>query len=530
MTEVKIDRASELNVKPPWIEEVGSKSQALFAGILDIADEAIISIDEGQRILLFNQGATKIFGYTPEEVIGQSLDLLLPKRFVAVHRQHVGDFAASTVMVRLMGERQEIFGRRKDGKEFPAEASISKLDLDGRCILTVMLHDVTERKQVEAEREKLIAALKALSEAAQAITSELSLEPVLQKIAEAARTLSNAKYAALGIHDGQGSLSRFITVGVSQADQAKIGALPTGRGLLGLLLRQGRSIIVNDLAHHPASVGFPDHHPVMRKLLGVPIFSKDELIGALYLTDKKDGSDFTKADRQVIETLALHAAIAIENAHLYEKSQRLAILEERERFARDLHDGIIQSIYAAGLSLDNLKADLPPADQRLREQIELSLKSLANVITDIRNYIFDLRPQALKAKDLKIRLEGLVKELRVNTMLSIQAEISPDINAYLTEAQASHVFHICHEALSNTARHAKARKVYLSLTRKEETITLRVEDDGIGFVPPPEINLGHHGLANIQARVSQLGATLKIESAPPQGTRLTVILRGRGAI
>ncbi len=527
MTEVQTDRSTEINVKPPWAEEVGSKSQALFAGILDIADEAIISIDDAQRILLFNQGAARIFGYAPEEAIGQPLDLLLPKRFVAVHRRHVVDFAASAVTARLIGERQKIFGRRKDGEEFPAEASISKLDIDGQRIFTVMLRDVTESKQAEAEREKLIAELKALSEAAQGITSELSLEPVLQKITQAAQTLIKVKYTALGIHDGHGHLSQFITAGISQAGHAKIGPLPTGRGLLGLMLRGGQSLIINDVAHHPASAGFPAHHPTMRSLLGVPIFSKGELIGALYLADKEDGSDFREADRQVIETLALHAAIAIDNARLYEKIQRLAILEERERFARDLHDGIIQSIYAAGLSLDIIKADIPPANQHVREQIELSLKSLANVITDIRNYIFDLRPQALRGKGLKARLEGLVKELQVNTTLAIRAEVSPDINAYLAESQASHVFHICHEALANAARHAKARHIYLSLTRKEEIITLRVEDDGIGFEAPPEINPGHHGLANIQARVSQLGATLKIESAPQQGTRLTMTLNVR---
>jgi PAS domain S-box-containing protein len=330
----------------------------LFATILNIASEAIISIDESQRIIIFNQEAAKIFGYSPSEVIGQPLDILLPKRVVALHRQHLADFASSEVMVRLMGERQEIFGRRKNGEEFPAEASISKLEVGGERIFTVILRDITERKRAETEREKLIA--------------------------------------------------------------------------------------------------------------------------------------------------------------------ELTLLEERERFARDLHDSIIQSIYAAGLSLDNLKADIPPANEALRAQIDLSLKSLATVITDIRNYIFDLRPQAVKDKGLKARLEGLVRELQVNTTLLIQAEVTPEVDTCLSEAQASHVFHICHEALSNVVRHAKARQVQFSLTRKEEMVIIQVKDDGIGFELPPKINPGHHGLANIQTRVAQLAASLNIESAPRQGTRLTV--------
>jgi signal transduction histidine kinase len=302
--------------------------------------------------------------------------------------------------------------------------------------------------------------------------------------------------------------------------------LPTGLGLLGFFLHRGESLIVKDLANHPASAGFPKHHPVMHSLLGVPIFSKGQLIGALYLTDKQDGSDFTEADQQLIEMLALHAAIAIENANLYEKTQRLAILEERERFARDLHDGIIQAIYAVGLSLDNIKAALSPSSEELHEQIDLSLKSLAGVITDLRNYIFDLRPQALKTKGLYTRLEGLVKELKVNTLLPIQAEIDSDINNYLTDLQASHIFHIAHEALSNAARHARPKKICLRLTRQDGVITLRVEDDGIGFQIPKTINHGHHGLANIYKRATILDAKLNIDSAPHQGTHLTLTVTG----
>jgi signal transduction histidine kinase len=374
------------------------------------------------------------------------------------------------------------------------------------------------------ETQQLDPQLKALSEAARAITSELSLEQVLQKIAQAAQTLINARYAALGVHDGHGNLSRFITAGVEADMRDHIARLPVGRGLLGVFLRAGKSIVVNDISNHPAAVGFPQHHPVMHNLLGVPIYSKGELIGALYLADKKDGSNFTETDQQLIEMLALHAAIALENAHLYEKTQRLAILEERERFARDLHDGIIQSIYAVGLSLDNAKANISSSNEAARSQIDGSLKNLANVINDIRNYIFDLRPHATKSKGLYARLEGLVKELKVNNLLPIQAEIDADINLHLNELQASHVFHIAHEALANVARHARARQIQLSLIRKDGKVVLQVEDDGIGFDPPTTVEDGHHGLANIQKRVALLNATLNIDSTPNQGTRLSVMI------
>jgi signal transduction histidine kinase len=263
----------------------------------------------------------------------------------------------------------------------------------------------------------------------------------------------------------------------------------------------------------------------MRTLLGVPIFSKGELIGALYLADKQDGSNFTEPDQQFVEMLALHAAIAIENARLYEQTQRLAILEERERFARDLHDSIIQSIYGVGLTLDQIKVDIASTSETASEQIDLTLQSLASVIQDLRNYIFDLRPQALKYHGLKARLEGLIRELRVSTLLAIQAEISPDIDIYLSDMQARHIFHICHEALANAARHAKASQISLSLAREEEAVMLRIEDDGIGFEMGPQIKPGHRGLVNMYTRASEIGTSLTIDSVPQQGTRLTLILR-----
>ncbi|MEH2116135.1 response regulator [Nostoc sp.] len=134
-------------------------SQARFARILDIADDAIISINGFQSITLFNQGAEKIFGYSAQEVIGKGLDLLLPQRFFQVHRQHVVDFGQSPNVARRMGERREIYGRRKDGTEFPAEASISKIDMSEEMFYTVILRDITERKQIERMKDEFVSVV-----------------------------------------------------------------------------------------------------------------------------------------------------------------------------------------------------------------------------------------------------------------------------------------------------------------------------------------------------------------------------------
>lgn len=526
------DLESRLNSPTQHTQNSNASGDSGFriASIVDIANEAIISINDAQEIVIYNKGAENIFGYSPDEMIGQSLDMLLPEQSVPVHHKHIADFAAAQDNVRMMGERQEIAGCRKDGGIFPAEASISKLEVNGDKIFTVVLRDITRRKQAEKERERLIDELKALNEAARAINSELSLEQVLHKIAESAQALVKTRFAALGVRDSQGGFSHFIVSGISKKDYGEIGSLPLGRGLLGVLLEEGKSTIVNDIPNHPDAAGFPNHHPVMKNLLGVPIFSsKGALIGALYLADKDDGSDFVETDQQLIEMLAYHAAIAIENARLYEQTQKLAILEEQDRFARDLHDGIIQSIYGVGLSLDSAKAAISPTNDDARQQIDLSLKSLAGVITDVRNYIFDLRPQALKDKGLYARMHGLIKELQINTTFNITCDIDPDINSHLSDAQASHVFHIAHEALANVVRHSKGRKIDLKLNRDNGMITLLVDDDGIGFVPPTKIKHGHHGLANMKKRVSLLSANIKIDSEPGAGTRVKLELPARSS-
>jgi PAS domain S-box-containing protein len=505
-------------------EEALMESQVRFAGILDIATEAIISVNADQRIMLFNKGAENTFGYLARETIGQKLDILIPNSLVQLHQEHMTSISGTPDIARVMDNQRRILGQRKNGEVFPASSSISKLTVGDKQIFTVVLRDITEHTLMEEEREQRISELKALNEAVRSITSELSLEQVLNKIGHAARELVKVKFSALGLHDGTGKLSRFITAGIDITEHGKIGPLPVGRGLLGHLLRNGESLIVEDIAGHRASVGFPENHPHMQNLLGVPIFSKGKLIGALYLTDKVDGTEFSEADRQLVEMLAAQAAIAIENAQLYEQTQRLAVLEERERFARDLHDGIIQSIYGVGLALDQAKMDIRSTNYAAREQIELSLKSLASVIKDIRNYIFDLRPEALKYQGLNARLIGLIRELRVNTLLPIKAEISPNIDASLTETQSRHIFHITHEALSNAARHANASQILLRIHRDDQNkkITVVVEDDGVGFEYPADSSPGHRGLSNIQSRAAQLNSGFQIHTAPNEGTRLVL--------
>nr|MBI2905497.1 GAF domain-containing protein [Chloroflexota bacterium] len=199
--------------------------------------------------------------------------------------------------------------------------------------------------------------LLALRDAVLAISSDLSLTEVLHRIVRAVALLGSARYAALGVPDDTGRmLAEFVTEGLSPEEVALIAHPPKGRGLLGMIMRERVTVRVREISAHPLSVGFPPGHPPMGSFLGVPILYKGRCLGNLYLTDKIGAEEFTVADENQIEWLASHAAIAIENARLYEEVQRLTVIEERQRIGMDLHDGVIQSIYAVGLQLEFIRA------------------------------------------------------------------------------------------------------------------------------------------------------------------------------
>ena len=381
---------------------------------------------------------------------------------------------------------------------------------------------MAKESQPQTSITQLRAQLGALNEATLTITAELALDRVLQRIAHLARELVNARYAALGIPDGNGGVSEFHTSGMDEAQIAQMEHLPRGIGLLGALMHSTRPIRVPRIADDPRSAGFCKNHPLMTSFLGVPIVSKGTLLGTLYLTDKIGAVEFSDDDEQLVVMLAAHAAIAIENARLYQQVQRLAVLEERERIGMDLHDGIIQSIYAVGLILEysNLLLDEDPASAK--GKLNQAITGLNEVIRDIRNYILDLRPQRFQGKDLPGGLFDLIRVFRANTLIQADLHVESEGDLGLTQGQASGLFHIAQEALANVAKHARARVVSVSLSRNGSQVTLSVKDNGRGFDPTHVTAYEGHGLRNMQSRTRLLGGWLSVKSEPGAGTTVQV--------
>lgn len=364
--------------------------------------------------------------------------------------------------------------------------------------------------------------LEALNQAALAIASELDSSRVLQQIVDAARELIGCEYAALGVPDRRGGMKKFIYSGMSAEEAAAMSHFPRGRGLLGAIIQEQRPIRVARIADDPRSSGFPDGHPPMTSFMGVPIVWADESLGNLYLTDKLNGGVFTDQDQRLLEMLAAHAAIAIQNAHLYEEVERLAVLEERTRIGMDLHDGVIQSIYAVGLTLESTRLVLPEGGTEASELLGLAIEGLNDAIRDIRNFILDLRPRRFRGT-LSSGISQLIREFQANTMVPVEHTISDNLDD-LPTSHARAVFLTTQEGLANIARHAKATHVSLTLVRSETAVALTLVDNGQGFDMADESRQVGHGLANMQARAEGLNGRFRIASAPGEGTSFSMIV------
>ena len=380
---------------------------------------------------------------------------------------------------------------------------------------------------------QLPPALQALDAAVRGISGVLDVEQVLQLIVDRVRELVAAQYAALGIVDEDGTIIQFITSGISAEQRRAIGDLPRGRGLLGLIIRENRSYRVRTIGQHPESYGFPPNHPPMDSFLGVPVTVKGEVVGRLYLTNKQGADEFRANDQALVEMFALHAGIAIENARLHEQVQRLAVLDERDRISRDLHDSVIQMIYAVTLSLDDVSALVRVDPEEASRRVEDGIDALHGVIRDIRHFIFGLRPLLLDSGSLHDGLETLGDELRRNT--SAEVRVSGTDPDGLPLAVVADLLAIAREALANVARHAHATQVEVATGEAEGEVQLSIIDDGVGLQPDAQLGRGHNGLANMRARASAMGGRLVVEGESGGGTRIIVsvprsqVRRGGGA-
>jgi signal transduction histidine kinase len=368
--------------------------------------------------------------------------------------------------------------------------------------------------------------LKAVSDAVLAVNSKLSVDDVLQRLVHAAREVIGARYAALGVPDGEGGFRRFLVSGMSDELVASMGPLPRTHGMLGAMLTSTSAYRTEDIHRDPRFRGWwPRGHPDMRSFLGVPIVSAGGIIGAFYLTEKEGAADFTAEDQDVIELLAAHAAIAITNAELYERSQALSIISERNRLALELHDVVSQKLFSLTLSAEAAATQLDRDPAKARVHLQRVQEVARDALAELRSLILGMRPPELERDGLQGTLRKEVEMLRLAHAAHIEL-LTDGAVAGVGERDAA-VLRIAQEALHNALRHAGAGHVTIRLGRQDGALVVEISDDGVGFEPErAELRSRHLGLTSMEERAREVGGRLQIRSSPGRGTTVRLEVSG----
>jgi signal transduction histidine kinase len=373
-------------------------------------------------------------------------------------------------------------------------------------------------------------ALEELSAAVLAVTRHRSVHEVLQTIVSTARSLLHAEYAALGVPDESGGFAEFVVDGVSDAQWAAIGPLPRQHGLLAVMLQEAKPQRLADVRADARFRWWPAAHPVLVDFLGTPILDGDEILGAIYLANKRPpgegpaGAGFTEADERLLGVLAAHAAIALTNARLYEQTRELTLVEERQRIARDLHDAVAQKLFSARLTADAAAALVGPDPDRARAELAEVARLTAEAGTELREIVAALRPAELTEAGLVAALRTRVGLLdRVHPAhLSLDADGVPR----LPPAVEGTVLRVAEESLHNALRHAAATSVRVALRDGPDGVELTVSDDGIGFdaAAPQRAATRRLGLGSMRERARAAGGRLTIASVPGGGTTVRLVV------
>jgi signal transduction histidine kinase len=364
---------------------------------------------------------------------------------------------------------------------------------------------------------------RAMTDAVLAVAGERSVEHVLRKLVDEARTLVDARYAALGVPDGEGGFAQFLTSGMSKRQLDALGELPRAHGMLGAMLAETAPFRTADIQQDPRFQGWPPEHPSMHSFLGVPIVSKGTVIGSFYLTDKRGGrrAQFTEEDERVIEALAAHAAIAIENARLHERSRELSTVEERKRLARELHDSVTQTLFSVSLTAEAAATLLDSDPDRAKAELEQLRELARGAMEEMRALIFELRPAELEADGLVPALRKHVEVLR--RIYEPHIELAVDGEWRLDPALEKGVLRIAQEALGNALKHAGAARIDVAVRMPDGRVELAVSDDGRGFDPvEAQARSRRLGLVSMRERAEELGGALRIDSGPGRGTTVTL--------
>jgi signal transduction histidine kinase len=395
----------------------------------------------------------------------------------------------------------------------------------GVVFLLGAMFSIIGRMQRRLERQN--RELLALHTAARDLYRELALEAVLQKVVDQARHLVGARYGALSVVKEQNRIESFITSGIGDAERARIGPPPEGRGLLGVALHEGQQLRTSEISRDPRSVGFPPNHPPMRSLVAVPILCEGPFRGNLYLAEKLGEESFSADDEATLVRFATKAAIAIDHAYLHQQLASLAVAQERLRIAHEMHDGLAQVLGYVNTKTQAVREYLRAgrADEAARQLDQLAAAA-REVYSDVREQIIGLRSVSNAGADWRLvealgeyvaswqGQSGVVCRLRVDGSLRLPAVLELQL------------LRIVQEALANVRKHAQARHAEVDLEVRDGNLLLTVADDGVGFNPGElrRSEFPRFGLSTMRERAESVGGRFEIGSSPSGGTRIKLEL------
>ncbi len=360
--------------------------------------------------------------------------------------------------------------------------------------------------------------LRRLLDAVLVIARDVELPELLRNLITEACALVDARYGALGVlNEPRTGLEQFLTVGLEEQEEQAIGARPSGRGVLGRLITDPVPLLLDRIGEHPDSYGFPENHPPMTSFLGVPLKVRGDVFGNLYLADKIGAERFTDEDESLAEALALATGVAIQNFRLHERVRSLSVLDDRDRIARDLHDRVIQRIYAVGMNLAGtaLLDDL----SQLHDRVDRAVDDLDSTITEIRTAIFELGETSLPA-GLRHAVVHLADELAPTLGARPEVRFVGQVDNAVPPEVGDHILAVVREALTNAAKHARASRFSIEISVDNDVVKVEVVDNGSGLLIDRG-GLAGHGLMNMRSRAEKLGGTFEIFSVEGQGTRLS---------
>ncbi len=378
------------------------------------------------------------------------------------------------------------------------------------------------QRRLSAQNRELLA----LHEAGLAIAGELDLDAVLQRIVDRACELVGSRYGALSLLGEQGGIESFLTAGLTPEERAAIGPLPVGHGLLGVVLVEGQRLRLPDLTRDPRSVGFPPNHPPMRSLLAVPIVIHGAIVGNLYLTEKRDAPEFSADDEEMLVRFATQAAVAIDNARLHRKVQAIAITEERERIAREMHDGVAQVLGYVNTKAQAAQALLASGQsERAAGHLAQLADAARDAYADVRENILGLRTSLGPGRGFADAVREYASHWEEQTGIATEVSVTPPdgFGTKVPPVVEVQLLRIVQEALANVRKHAEASHVAVAIAEVDGAVEARIADDGVGFDPGALARgaFPRFGLATMRERAESIGGMLEIASAPGRGTTVT---------